>query len=91
MDKPITEKPIFSFKEFIYVLSLAIGFFIQDQRHQTQIHDAIVEMGYSKKEMLQTMAFMQKDITAHDRRLNWVTERIGISAIKPKEIKIESE
>lgn len=89
-EKPATEKPIFSFKELMYVLTLALGFFIQHFTMKQEIHDAIVEMSYSKKELMQMIAATDKRVDAHDKALNWLTQHVG-SAIKPKEIQIEPE
>lgn len=96
-DKPATDKPIFSFKELMYVLTLVIGFLIQHYTMKQEFHDAIVEMSYDIKENKQLIVASESRIDshdglikAHDRRLTWLATQIG-AAIKPKELQIEPE
>lgn len=89
-EKSATERPIFSFRDVVYIMTLVIGFAIQHFTIKQQIHDTAIEVMYSKKETTQSIALLDKRVDTHERRINWLSSQVG-SAIKPKELQIEPE
>ena len=96
-ENPATDKPIFSFKEFMYVLTFVLGLVIQHYTMKQEFHDSIVEMTYNIKEQKQNLAATNVRIDLHDglfksydRKFSWLAQQVGV-AIKPKELQIEPE
>lgn len=90
-EKTVTEKAIFSVKDLVYILTLAIGFGIQYFTIKVQIHDAISEIDFNKKEQTYLIAALTQTVEKHEKRIDDLTSAYRSMAIKPKEIKIESE
>jgi hypothetical protein len=87
-----TDKPIFTFKELIYILGLASGFFIQYFTLKSEIHDAIVEQSFNKRELSEQIAAVKIHVTGLDNKYDFlIRSSLSSPADKPKEIKIESE
>ncbi len=90
-EKSPTEKAIFSVKDLIYILTLALGFGIQYFTIKVQIHDAISEIDFNKKEQNFLIGGLTNSVAEHEKRLDGLSNAFNQLAIKPKEIRIESE
>jgi hypothetical protein len=93
-----TDKPLFSFKEVVYIAMLVSGFLFQQfnfkteiQILKTEIHDAIIEQSFSKKESEQRIFLVEKKADDLEKKYNTLMASVFSPAAKPKKIKIESE
>lgn len=87
-----TDKPTFSFRDMVYLMTMASAFFIQYFTLKSEIHDAIVEQSFNKREMSEKIAAAEFRITGLDNKYDFlIRSQLSSPADKPKKIKIESE
>jgi hypothetical protein len=87
-----TDKALFSFKDVVYLLTIASAFFIQYFTLKSEIHDAIVEQSFNKREMQEKIAAVEFRVTGLDNKYDFLLRsQLPSPADKPKKIKIESE
>ena len=82
-----TVKPLFSVKDVMYIITIIGGLAVQYYSLKAEIHDAVMEQSFNKRELTQ-------QITANTARLDHLDGKyfqLLTYALKPKEIKIESE
>lgn len=88
MSEEQTTKPVFSFKELIYILTLVSGFLYNNFSLKMEIHDAIATQKFNKEIVMEQMASNNKRIEGIENRMY----RFECSpANKPKETKIVTE
>lgn len=85
-----SEKPLFSIKDVLYFLTIFAGFGFQYVTMKIQIHDAISEVTYNKKETDFRISAIENNDTKQDKNINSLYVLCS-PALKPKEPKIESE
>ncbi len=87
-----TDKPVFSIKDVIYLLTIATAFLTQHFTLKSEIHDAIVEQSFNKRELSEQIAAVSFRVTGLDNKYDFLIRSGFFSpADKPKEIKVESE
>jgi hypothetical protein len=87
-----TDKPMFSFRDVITILTLASAFFIQHFTLKSEIHDAIVEQSFNKREMSEKIAAVEFRILGLDNKYDFLLRsQLPSPADRPKNIKIETE
>lgn len=94
-DKPATDKPLFSIKDLFYFLTIIGGFFVSYNLTvsslKLELHDAIAEINYNKKETDYKFSSINQVLSDHSNKINALTGLPAVYAVKPKELKIESE
>lgn len=86
-----TDRPVYSFKDLVYILTLAFGFFIQHFTLKMEIHDAVVEQSFNKREMSAEIASIELRTRNLESNYDFLCKSNFMPADKPKQIKIEEE
>lgn len=88
MSETPTVKPLFTFKEVIYIVTLVSGFLYNNYSLKMEIHEAVLSQAYQKEIVMQQLA-------QNNKRFDGIESRLLIyeasPANKPKETKIETE
>lgn len=94
-DKPATDKPLFSIKDLLYFITIIGGFFISYfvtiNSMKIELHDAIAEINYNKKETDYRFTTVFSTLSDHDKKITGLMNYPSMAGIKPKEIKLETE
>lgn len=94
-NKPATDKPLFSIKDVLYFATIIGGFFISYfvtiNSMKIELHDAISEISYNKKENDFRFAAVFTTLSQHEKKISAIADHQSLLAVKPKEIKIEEE
>lgn len=86
-----TDKPVYSFKDLVYILTVAFGFFIQHFTLKMEIHDAVVEQSFNKREMSAEIAAIDLRTRNLESKCDFLYKNNFMPADKPKKIKIEED
>ncbi len=86
-----TSKPVFSFKELVYIMALISGYLMQQSTMKQEINAAVASIKADKEIVNLQLAVIKKDIDVLNGRYDFLVRRDLQVATKPKEIKIETE